>query len=113
LEECWDHVDKEQEDDQVVDLDETDHYNAVIFGWRRPDSVGVDWTSKVMYVLKFKRTSDHRQNYRERGESRARAQHGILVISLEKVAGEAEEENGGWKFKMIVFVGGTRSVLQN
>ena len=57
-----DHVDKEQEDDQVVDRDETDPYNEVIFGRRRPDSIAVDWTSKVMYVLEFKRTSDQRQN---------------------------------------------------
>ena len=58
-----DHVDKEQEDDQVVDRDGTDLYNGVIFGRRRPDSIAVDWTSKVLYVLEFKRTSDQRQNY--------------------------------------------------
>jgi hypothetical protein len=102
-----DHVDKEQEDDQGVDRDETDPYNETIFRRRRPDSIAVDWTSKVLYVLEFKRTSDQRQNYRERGEYRARAQHGDLVKSLEKVAGEADGENGGWKIKLIVFVGGT------
>jgi hypothetical protein len=33
------------------------------------------------------------------------------VKSLEKVAGEAEGENRGWKTKLIIFVGGTcRSV---
>jgi hypothetical protein len=53
------------------------------------------------------RTSDQRQNYRERGEYRARAQHGVLVKRLEKVAGKADGENGGWKIKLIVFVGGT------
>ena len=48
------------------------------------------------------------RDYRERGESRARAQHDILVKILEKVAGNAEEgENSGWKIKLIVFVGGT------
>jgi hypothetical protein len=102
-----DHVDKEQEDDQVVDRDETDPYHEVIFGRRRPDSIAVDWTHKVLYVLEFKRTSGQRQNYRERGEFRARAQHDVLVKSLEKVAGEAVGENGGWKIKLIVFVGGT------
>ena len=35
---------KEQEDDPTVDRDETDPYNEVIFGRRRPDSVAVDWT---------------------------------------------------------------------
>ena len=74
-----DHVDKEQEDDQVVDRDETDPYNEVIFGRRRPDSIAADWTTKGLYVLEFKRTSDQWQNYRERGESRARSQHGVLA----------------------------------
>ena len=39
--------------------------------------------------------------------SRARAQHDVLVKSLEKVAGEAVGENSGWKIKLVVFVGGT------
>jgi hypothetical protein len=42
----------------------------------------------------------------ERKESRARAQHFLirsLIRSLEKVAGEAEGENGGWKIKLIIF----------
>ena len=67
----------------------------------------IGWTSKTLYVLEFKRTSDQRQDYRERGESRARAQHDVLVKSLEKVAGEAEGESAGWKVKLIIFVGGT------
>jgi hypothetical protein len=98
---------KEQEEDPAVDREETDPYNEVIFGRRRPDSVVVDRTSKIMHVLEFKRTSDQRQDYRERGESRARAQHDALVKSLEKVAGEADGENEGWKVKLIIFVGGT------
>ena len=36
------HADKEQEDDQIVDRDETGPYNEVIFRRRRPDSVAVD-----------------------------------------------------------------------
>ena len=67
----------------------------------------VDWTNKILFVLEFKRTSDQRRDYRELGESRARAQHGVLIQSLKKVAGEAEGENGGWKIKLIVVVGGT------
>jgi hypothetical protein len=96
-----------QENDQEVDQDESDPYNEVIFGRRRPHSVMVDWTNKILFVLEFNRTSDQRRDYRERGESGARAQHGVLIQSLEKVAGEAEGENGGWKIKLIVFVGGT------
>jgi hypothetical protein len=88
-----DHEDGVQENDQGVDRDP---YNEVTFsGRRRPDSVVVHWTNKVLLVLEFKRTSDQRRDYRERGESRARAQHDILIRSLEKVAGEAERENGG------------------
>ena len=101
-----DHEDGEQENDQV-DRDETDPYNEVIFGRRRPDSVVVDWTNTILLVLELKRTLDQTRDYRERGESRARAQHDILIRSLEKVAGEAEGENGGWKIKLIIFVGGT------
>ncbi len=97
---------KEQEDDPAVDRNETDPYNEVIFGRRRPGSVAVDWTRKILYVLEFKRTSDQRQDYRERWESRARAQHDVLVKSLKKAAGEAGE-NEGWKVKLIIFVGGT------
>ena len=88
-----DHENGEQENDQEVDRDETDPYNQVTFGRRRPDSVVVDWTNKILLVLELKRTSDQRRDYRERGESRARAQHDVLIRSLEKVAGEAEGEN--------------------
>jgi hypothetical protein len=55
-----------------------------IFGQRRPDSITVEWSSKVVYVLEFKRTSDQRRDYRERGEARARVQHDVLVKSLER-----------------------------
>ena len=65
-------VSQEQDDDRIVD--ETDPYNEVIFGRRRPDSVAIEWTSKTLYILEFKRTSDQRQDYRERGESRAPGQ---------------------------------------
>jgi hypothetical protein len=102
-----DQADKEQEDDQEVDRDETGTYNESLFGRRRPNSIAVEWISKVLYVLEFKRTSDQRRNYRERGEARAQAQHDVLVKSLEKVAGEAVGENSGWKIKLIIFVGGT------
>jgi hypothetical protein len=35
------------------------------------------------------------------------AQHDILIRSLERVAGDAKDEDGGWKIKLIIFVGGT------
>ena len=55
---CEDHEDGERENDQEVDRDETDPYNEVTFGRRRPESVVVDWTNKILFVLEFKRTSD-------------------------------------------------------
>jgi hypothetical protein len=68
--------------------------------------VVVDWANKVLFVLEFKRTSDQRQDYRERKES-----PDILIRRLEKVAGDAEGESGGWNIMVIIFVGGTsRSV---
>jgi hypothetical protein len=67
-----------------VKRDEMDPYNEDIFGRRRPDSVVVDWANKVLFVLEVKRTSDQRRDYRERGESRAMAEHDILIRSLEK-----------------------------
>ena len=92
---------------------ETDPYNEVIFGRRRSDSFLVNWTNKVLlFVLEFKRTSDQRPDYREQGESRAMAQHDLLTRSLEKVAGDAEGENGEWKIKLIMFVGATSGSLQ-
>jgi hypothetical protein len=97
---------QEQDDDRIVDRDETDPYNEVIFGRRRPDSVAIEWTSKTLYILEFKRTSDQRQDYRERGESRARDQHDVQVKSLEIVA-KKEGESAGWTVKPIIFVGGT------
>ncbi len=48
-----DQADKEQEGDQEVARDETDTYNKTIFGRRRPDSIAVKWSSKVLYVLEF------------------------------------------------------------
>jgi hypothetical protein len=102
-----DNADGKQEYDQEVDRDETDPYDKVIFGQRRPDSVVVDWANKVPFLLEFNRTSDQKRNYRERGESRARAQHDILIKSLKRVARDAEGENNGWKIRLIIFVGGT------
>ncbi len=98
---------QEQDDDRIGDWVETDPYNEVIFGQRRPDSVAIEWTSKTVYVLEFNRTSDQRQDYREQGERRAWAQHDVLVKSLDTVAKEAKGENAGWTVKLIIFVGGT------
>jgi hypothetical protein len=60
---------KKQEDDQEEERDDTDTYMETIFGRRRPDSIAVEWSNKVIYILEFKRTSDQRQDYRECGEN--------------------------------------------
>ena len=97
----------EQDYDREVEREGTDPYDEVIFGRRRPDSVVVDWANKVLFVLEFDRISDQRRDYKERGESRTRAQRDILIKSLERVAKDAEGENGVWKIRLIIFVGGT------
>jgi len=81
----------QQRDDEQVG-DEKEPSEEVIFGQRRPDSLAIDWTNKMVYVWEFKRTSDQRRDYREKGESCARVQHDVLIRSLEKVAGETESE---------------------
>ena len=78
------HDDEELENDQEVERDGTDPYNEVIFGRRRPDSVVINWDNKVIYVLEFKRTSDQRRDYRERGESRAMAKYDIRSPKSQK-----------------------------
>ncbi len=75
--------------------------------WAAPIAPGQRQGGYCAAGLEFKRTSDQRRNYRERGEARARAQHDVLVKSLEKVAGEAVGENSAWKIKLLIFVGGT------
>jgi hypothetical protein len=47
------------------------------------------------------------RDYRERGEFRARVQRDILIKSRERVAKDAEDENGGWNIRLMIFVGGT------
>ena len=79
-----------QQRDDELEGDEREPSEEVIFGQRRPDSLAIDWINKMVYVLEVKRTSDQRRDYREKGEARARAQHDVLIRSLEKVAGETE-----------------------
>jgi hypothetical protein len=97
------HDDEELQNNQEVERDRTDPYKEVIFGRKRPDSVVTDWANKVIYVLEFKRTSDQRRDYRERGESRAMAQHDILIRSLKKLAEDAKGENG--ERESVLFIG--------
>jgi hypothetical protein len=52
--------------------DEREPSEEVIFGRRRPDSLAIDWINKMVYVLEFKRTSDQRRDYREKGKERYR-----------------------------------------
>jgi hypothetical protein len=96
----------EQKCDREVMRDGADSYEEVIFGRRRPDSVVIDWANKVLLVLEFKRTSEQRRDYRERGESRAKDQHDIHPESRES-GQKADDENEGWKIKLLIFVGGT------
>ena len=58
----------QQRDDDLVG-DEKEPNEEAIFGQRRPDSMAIDWNNKMVYVLEFKRTSDQRKDYREKGEA--------------------------------------------
>jgi len=82
-----------------------DPYVDVVFGKRRPDAVILDKAGKNIFVLEFKRTSDQRSDYRERGEARAAKQHNVLVKSLLTVM--RKRPLGTWNAKLITFVGGT------
>ena len=63
---------------------------------------------RVRIVTWRRERRDYRgRDYRERGEFRARVQRDILIKSLERVAKDAEGENGVWKIRLIIFVGGT------
>jgi hypothetical protein len=59
-----------------------------VFGRRRPDSIAVEWNSKVLYVLEFKRTSDQRRYYRERGKP----VHGLNTTSSSKASRRWQEK---------------------
>ena len=56
-------------------------------------------------ILEFKRTSDQRRDYREKGEARAAKQHNVLVKSLQTVM--RKRPLGTWNAKLVTFVGGT------
>jgi hypothetical protein len=43
----------EQKCGREVGRDEAESYEEVIFGRRRPQSVVVDWTNNVLFVLEF------------------------------------------------------------
>ena len=63
---------------------------------------------EVRIVTWRRERRDYRgRDYRERGEFRARVQRDILIKSLERVAKDAEDENGGWNIRLMIFVGGT------
>ena len=65
----------EQEDDyREPEEGQDDPYADVVFGKRRPDAVVLDRKGKNILVLEFKRTSDQRRDYREKGEARAAKQ---------------------------------------
>jgi len=96
----------EQEDADGEPTDaQDDAYADTVFGRRRPDALILDKAGKNIFVLEFKRTSDQRSDYRERGEARAAKQHDVLVKSLLTVM--RKRPLGTWNAKLITFVGGT------
>jgi len=74
--------DEQEDDDRGPEEGQDDSYADVVFGKRRPDAVVLDRKGKNIFLLEFKRTSDQRRDYREKGEARAAKQHNVLVKSL-------------------------------
>ena len=97
--------DEQADDDKEPEEGQDDPYAGVVFGKRRPDAVVMDRKGKNIYVLEFKRTSDQRRDYREKGEARAAKQHNVLVKSLQTVM--RKRPLGTWNAKLVTFVGGT------
>jgi hypothetical protein len=97
--------DEQADDDKEPEEGQDDSYAGVVFGKRRPDAVVMDRKGKNIYVLEFKRTSDQRRDYREKGEARAAKQHNVLVKSLQTVM--RKRPLGTWNAKLVTFVGGT------
>ena len=97
--------DEQADDDKEPEEGQDDSYAGVVFGKRRPDAVVMDRKGKNIYVLEFKRTSDQRRDYREKGEARAAKQHNVLVKSLQTVM--RKKPLGTWNAKLVTFVGGT------
>ena len=94
-------------EDMESEEGQDDSYADVVFaGKRRPDAMILDKPDKPVFVLEFKRTSDQRSDYRERGEARAEKQQKVLVKSLKR-ASEKVFGPGQWKVKLITLVGGT------
>jgi hypothetical protein len=96
---------EQADDDRGPEEEQDDSYADVVFGKRRPDAVVMDRKGKNIYVLEFKRTSDQRRDYREKGEARAAKQHNVLVKSLQTVM--RKRPLGTWNAKLVTFVGGT------
>ena len=70
--------DEQEDDDRGPEEGQDDSYADVVVGKRRPDAVVLDRKGKNIFVLEFKRTSDQRRDYREKGAARAAKQHNVV-----------------------------------
>jgi hypothetical protein len=70
-----------------------------------PSIVTGIWLKAIFCFCKYKLKKTSSSS--ERGESRAKAQHAILIKSFEKVTRDTDGENEVWKIKLLIFVGGT------
>ena len=71
---------------------------------RKLDGVAIDKENKILYVLEFKRTTDHREEYEEGARVRSESQYEDLVQGLLRVG---SKQGQGWTAKQVTFVGGT------
>jgi len=74
---------------------------------RRPDGVAINEALKIVYILKFKRTTDRDEGFLEVEDAEANEQHKSVIGALKAAAPE-------WEFEQINFVVGNRgSVVES
>jgi hypothetical protein len=71
---------------------------------RKADDIVIDRGKKILYLLKFKRTTDQRADFEKRATARAEEQHEDVVKALQEVGRDIWRE---WKVQLLTFVGGT------
>jgi len=67
------------------------------FWGRRPDGVAINEALKIVYILKFKRSTDRDEGFLEVKDTEANEQHKSIIGTLKAAAPE-------WEFEQIKFV---------
>ena len=77
------------------------------WGRRRPDGVAIHEALQIVYILKFKRSTNRDEGFLEMKEPEAKEQHKSIICPLRAATSK-------WEFKQIDFVvGNCGSVVEN